>query len=69
MKGVQLINPGSKTGLRGGMTELVLSPDSNGDSGEVNFYACFRFFTWTTMLGLSGVMILLFTVKNIKFFA
>ena len=69
MKGVKLINPGSQTGFRGGMTELVLPPDSNGDSGAVNFYAWFRLFTWTTALGQTGVMQILFTDKNDKFVA
>ena len=69
MKGVKLINPGSQTGFRGGMAELVLPPDSNGDSGAVNFYAWFRLFTWTTALGQTGVMQILFTDKNDKFVA
>ncbi len=69
MKGVKLINPGSQTGFRGGMAELVLPPDSNGDSGAVNFYAWFRLFTWTTTLGQTGVMQILFTDNNDKFVA
>ena len=69
MKGVKLIDPGSQTGFRGGMAELVLPPDSNGDSGAVNFYAWFRLFTWTTALGQTGVMQILFTDKNDKFVA
>ena len=69
MKGVKLIDPGSQTGFRGGMTELVLPPDSNGDYGAVNFYAWFRLFTWTTSLGQTGVMQILFTDKNDKFVA
>ncbi|QGT53569.1 hypothetical protein CHPC974_001234 [Lactococcus phage CHPC974] len=78
MKGVKLINPGSQTGFRGGMAELVLPPDSNGDSGAVNFYAWFRLFTWTTVLGQTGVMQILFTdivpelkdvaIHKVKFF-
>lgn len=69
MKGVKLIDPGSQTGFRGGMTELVLPPDSNGDSGAVNFYAWFRLFTWTTVLGQTGVMQILFTDENDEFVA
>ncbi|MDT2860912.1 distal tail protein Dit [Lactococcus lactis] len=69
MKGVKLIDPGSQTGFRGGMTELVLPPDSNGDSGAVNFYAWFRLFTWTTILGQTGVMQILFTDENDEFVA
>ncbi len=69
MKGVKLIDPGSQTGFRGGMTELVLPPDSNGDSGAVNFYAWFRLFTWTTALGQTGVMQILFTDENDEFVA
>ena len=69
MKGVKLINPGSQTGFRGGMAELVLPPDSNGDSGAVNFYAWFRLFTWTTVLGQTGVMQILFTDENDEFVA
>lgn len=69
MKGVKLINPGSQTGFRGGMAELVLPPDSNGDSGAVNFYAWFRLFTWTTSLGQTGVMQILFTDENDEFVA
>lgn len=69
MKGVKLIDPGSQTGFRGGMSELVLPPDSNGDSGAVNFYAWFRLFTWTNALGQTGVMQILFTDKNDKFVA
>lgn len=69
MKGVKLIDPGSQTGFRGGMTELILPPDSNGDSGAVNFYAWFRLFTWTTVLGQTGVMQILFTDENDEFVA
>lgn len=69
MKGVKLIDPGSQTGFRGGMTEFVLPPDSNGDSGAVNFYAWFRLFTWTTALGQTGVMQILFTDENDNFVA
>lgn len=69
MKGVKLIDPGSQKGFRGGMLELVLPPDSNGDSGAVNFYAWFRLFTWTTELGQTGLMQILFTDKNDKFVA
>ena len=69
MNGVKLIDPGSQTGFRGGMTELVLPPDSNGDSGAVNFYAWFRLFTWTTVLGQTGVMQILFTDENDNFVA
>ncbi len=69
MKGVKLIDPGSQTGFRGGMAELVLPPDSNGDSGAVNFYAWFRLFTWTTVLGQTGVMQILFTDENDEFVA
>lgn len=69
MKGVKLIDPGSQTGFRGGMTELVLQPDSNGESGAVNFYAWFRLFTWTTVLGQTGVMQILFTDENDNFVA
>ena len=69
MTGVKLIDPGPQTGFRGGMTELVLPPDSNGDSGAVNFYAWFRLFTWTTALGQTGVMQILFTDENDEFVA
>ena len=69
MTGVKLIDPGPQTGFRGGMTELVLPPDSNGDLGAVNFYAWFRLFTWTTVLGQTGVMQILFTDENDEFVA
>ena len=69
MTGVKLIDPGPQTGFRGGMTELVLPPDSNGDLGAVNFYAWFRLFTWTTALGQTGVMQILFTDENDEFVA
>ncbi|AWN65535.1 phage tail protein [Lactococcus lactis subsp. lactis] len=69
MTGVKLIDPGPQTGFRGGMTELVLPPDSNGDFGAVNFYAWFRLFTWTTVLGQTGVMQILFTDENDEFVA
>ena len=67
MSGMKLIDPGSQTGFRGGMQVLVLPPDSNGQLGCVNFYAWFRLFTWTTNMGQTGCMQILFTDANNKF--
>ncbi|MCT1194055.1 phage tail protein [Lactococcus lactis] len=67
MSGMKLIDPGSQTGFRGGMQVLVLPPDSNGQLGCVDFYAWFRLFTWTTNMGQTGCMQILFTDANDKF--